>query len=86
MLYHTLPYLQVLMYTCISGYCCTIHYHFSRYCCTVHCHISRYCWSTEGGTLFIGDLPPSTTEDWVKFLVGDLGAFSYLKVPSCPTP
>ena len=46
----------------------------------------KYCWSTEGGTLFIGDLPPSTTEDWVKFLVGDLGAFSYLKVPSCPTP
>ena len=60
--------------------------------CTLHCHqvllydvhypVSRYCWTTEGGTLFIGDLPPSTTEDWVKFLVGDLATFSYLKVSS----
>ena len=40
--------------------------------------MTRYCWGLR--TVYMGDLPPSVTEEWVKELVGDIGVFSYLKV------
>lgn len=44
-------------------------------------HGEKSCWwNTAGGTLYIGDLPPSTTEDWVREVVGELGEFSYLRL------
>ena len=36
-------------------------------------HIEKWCYSSEGGCLFIGDLPPSFTEDDVRNLVEDHG-------------
>ena len=39
---------------------------------------TRYCWGHR--TVYMGDLPPSVTEEWVRELVGDIGVFSYLKV------
>ena len=36
-------------------------------------HIEKYCLTTEGGCIFIGDLPPSYTEDDVKNLVTEHG-------------
>ena len=36
-------------------------------------HVEKYCLTTEGGCLFIGDLPPSYTEEDVKTLVDDNG-------------
>ena len=40
--------------------------------------MTRYCWGLR--TVYMGDLPPSVTEEWVKELVGNIGVFSYLKV------
>ena len=39
---------------------------------------TRYCWGLR--TVYMGDLPPSVTEEWVRELVGDIGVLSYLKV------
>ena len=36
-------------------------------------HIEKWCYSSEGGCLFIGDLPPSFTEDDVRNLVEEHG-------------
>ena len=36
-------------------------------------HVEKYCLTTEGGCLFIGDLPPSYTEEDVKTLVEENG-------------
>ena len=36
-------------------------------------HIEKYCLTTDGGCIFIGDLPPSYTEEDVKTLVEDSG-------------
>ena len=32
-------------------------------------HIEKYCLTTEGGCVFIGDLPPSYTEEEIRTLV-----------------
>ena len=32
-------------------------------------HIEKYCLTTEGGCVFIGDLPPSFTEEEIRDLV-----------------
>ena len=36
-------------------------------------HVEKYCLTTDGGCLFIGDLPPSYTEEDVKTLVEENG-------------
>ena len=30
--------------------------------------------------VYMGDLPPSVTEEWVRELVGNIGVYSYMKV------
>ena len=42
--------------------------------------LARACWRAVGGTVYLGDLPPSTTEGWVRDLVGALGAVATIKV------
>ena len=32
-------------------------------------HVEKYCLTTEGGCVFIGDLPPSYTEEEIRTLV-----------------
>ena len=39
-------------------------------------HVEKYCLTTEGGCLFIGDLPPSYTEEDVKTLVEENGGLA----------
>ena len=43
-------------------------------------HYPRKCWGHR--TVYMGDLPPSVTEEWVRELVGDIGVYSYMKVSS----
>ena len=50
--------------------------------CGVPGHLEKYCWSSEGGTVFMGDLPPSVTEDWIRKLVVDFGSFSHIRIGS----
>ena len=48
--------------------------------CTKRCrkckeigHIEKYCYNTDGGCLYLGDLPPSFEEEDIKKLVEDQG-------------
>ena len=47
--------------------------------CGVSGHVEKWCLSTEGGTVYIGDLPPSMTEEHVKDLVEQFGKFESIK-------
>jgi len=46
--------------------------------CGVIGHTEKKCWGHR--TVYMGDLPPSVTEEWVRELVGDIGVYSYMKV------
>ena len=43
-------------------------------------HYFMKCWGHR--TVYMGDLPPSVTEEWVRELVGNIGVYSYMKVSS----
>ena len=47
---------------------------------TLKVHYLRKCWGHR--TVYMGDLPPSVTEEWVRELVGNIGVYSYMKVSS----
>ena len=47
---------------------------------TLKVHYSRKCWGHR--TVYMGDLLPSATEEWVIELVGNIGVYSYMKVSS----
>ena len=47
---------------------------------TLKVHYLRKCWGHRA--VYMGDLPPSVTEEWVRELVGNIGAYSYMKVSS----
>ena len=47
---------------------------------TLKVHYFRKCWGHR--TVYMGDLPPSVTEEWVRELVGNIGVYSYMKVSS----
>ena len=45
-------------------------------------HVEKWCYSTEGGTVYMGDLPPSMTEEQVKEMVEEFGKFEHMRIGS----
>lgn len=45
-------------------------------------HVEKWCYSTEGGTVYMGDLPPSMTEEQVKEMVEQFGKFEHMRIGS----
>ena len=48
--------------------------------CGVVGHVEKWCYSTEGGCVFMGDLPPSMTEEQVKEMVEEFGKFEHMRI------
>ena len=43
-------------------------------------HVEKWCLTTEGGCVYMGDLPPSMTEEQVKEMVEELWKFEHMKI------
>ena len=50
--------------------------------CGMMGHVEKYCLTTDGGTIYMGDLPPSMTEEDVKVMVEEFGCFEHMRIGS----
>eukprot|EP00092_Neocalanus_flemingeri_P094610 GFUD01120310.1.p1 GENE.GFUD01120310.1~~GFUD01120310.1.p1 ORF type:complete len:157 (+),score=53.31 GFUD01120310.1:57-527(+) len=47
--------------------------------CGIAGHVEKWCYSTAGGTVYVGDLPPSTSEEQVRVIVEQFGQFENMR-------